>query len=120
MISRAHLLFFGSFWALSGAALALPLGTNITISDGNFSAAPGYGNYEDNETETNPNTIQSQVWDLEGMYINGPKLTLVGGFDFKNGVTHNSHNYKSGDIFIDLNGNAVYGQAANGGSGTGG
>jgi hypothetical protein len=47
-------------------------------------------------------------------------LVLVGGYDFVNGTTHNSHTYTSGDIFIDVNGNAVYGQAANGGSGTGG
>jgi len=102
-------------------ANALPLGTDITISDQNYSGSGWYGNHEDNESETNPNTVQGQDWDLEGMYLdNGTTLTLVGGYDFKNGTTYNNHTYTTGDIFIDVNGNAVYGQAANGGSGTGG
>ena len=100
---------------------AILLGSNITIPDNNYSGSGWYGNTEDNETETNPNTLQGQVWDLEGMFLyGGEQLTLVGGYDFANGATSGSHTYKSGDIFIDVNGNAVYGQAANGGSGTGG
>ena len=107
--------------AFAQVASALPLGTDITIPDNNYSGTGWYGNHEDNESETNPNTVQGQDWDLEGMYMNnGSTLTIVGGYDFKNGTTYNSHTYTSGDIFIDVNGNAVYGQTANGGSGTGG
>jgi len=106
---------------------ALPYGTNITISDknNNGSNPAGAGNWysdrEDNETETNPSTITQQVWDLEGMYLDGTNLTLVGGFDFKNGTDHGGYTYKGGDIFIDTGANsAKYGQLANGGSGVSG
>lgn len=104
----------------SGTAVAIPLGANITISDGNFTGTNGYSNREDNETETNPDTVQAQVWDLEGMFLQGRTLTIVGGFDFKNGSADGGHTYRSGDIFVDVTGDAVYGQAANGGSGRNG
>ena len=109
----------------SATARALPLGMDITISDRNNNGSnpviPSnwYSDREDNETETNPNTINAQVWDLEGMYLNGSKLTLLGGFDFKNGTHYDGYVWKGGDIFIDIGGNgAIYGQTANGGSGT--
>ncbi len=55
------------------------------------------------------------------MYLDGTTLTLVGGFDFKNGTNHGGYTYKGGDIFIDTGANsAKYGQLANGGSGVGG
>jgi hypothetical protein len=100
----------------AGSAMALTLGSNITIFDNNSTtnsweqgsvAAP----HEDNETE--PGTIHSQVWDLEGMYLNGKTLSLVGGYNFQTGVIVSGRNsgqpYTSGDIFIDTNGNAVFG-----------
>jgi hypothetical protein len=102
-------------------------GENITISDKNNDGSnpAGAGNWysdrEDNETETNPSTVTQQVWDLEGMYLFGGGLTIVGGFDFKNGVEHGGYTYKGGDIFIDIGADsAKYGQLANGGSGVGG
>ncbi|HWA26178.1 MAG TPA: VPDSG-CTERM sorting domain-containing protein [Lacunisphaera sp.] len=100
--------------------VATPFGTNVTISDGNYTGTGWYSNREDQETETNPNTVTSQQWDLEGMFQNGTQLTLVAGYDFKNGVTWtDGHNYKSGDIFIDVNGDAQYGPANNGTGATG-
>lgn len=104
--------------ASTAAALATPYGTNITISDKNYAGTGWYSNREDQETETNPNTITSQAWDLEGMFLDSQTLTLVGGYDFKNGVLANNKLYRSGDIFVDINGDAKYGQAANGLSGT--
>jgi len=98
-------------------ATAASFGTNITVSDKNHSGSGWYSNREDQETETNPNTVTSQQWDLEGMFIDGTKLTLVGGYDFKNGVTWSNYNVKSGDIFVDINGDAKYGQADIGNSG---
>jgi len=98
-----------SVWASS-------FGTNITISDQNYAGSDWYSNREDQETETNPNTVTGQVWDMEGMFLSGSTLTLVGGFDFKNGTTYNGYNYKTGDIFVDVNGDAKFG-AANAGSG---
>ncbi len=99
-------------------ALATPFGTNITISDKNYAGSGWYSNREDQETETNPNTVTSQAWDLEGMFLDSQTLTLVGGYDFKNGVLANNKLYRSGDIFIDINGDAKYGKVDNGLSGT--
>ncbi|RXK55813.1 VPDSG-CTERM sorting domain-containing protein [Oleiharenicola lentus] len=106
--------------ATAAVAFANPYGTNITISDKNYSGSGWYSNREDQETETNPNTITSQAWDLEGMFLHGQTLTLVGGYDFKNGVLANNKVYRSGDIFVDINGDAKYGQSANGSSGKNG
>ena len=72
-----------------------------------------YGDHEDNETETHPNTLQGQHWDLEGMYMDGSALTVVGGYDFRDGFTYSGHNYSSGDIFIDVDGDVVYGYPDN-------
>lgn len=47
-----------------------------------------------------------QKWDLEGMFLNGSALTLVGGYDFRNG-------YRSrygGDIFLDVDGDFTPGK----------
>jgi hypothetical protein len=98
------------------------LGSSITVSDQNSSGQTlaydllhpqngpgGYGNHEDQETETNPNTYTNQVWDLEGMYLTGNKLSMVGGFNFQTGVKWGGYTYKGGDIFIDNTGNAKYG-----------
>jgi hypothetical protein len=87
------------------------LGTNITVYDQNSSAQyTGIGTGgEDNETETNPNTIMAQVWDLEAFFLKGNTLSMVGGYNFINGVTNGGHTYSSGDIFLDVNGNAKYG-----------
>jgi PEP-CTERM motif len=85
-------------------ASANTLGLNITIADGN--AAPGYTGIgqggEDNETEGYPPTLQSQSWDLEGMFLNGNSLAMVGGFKFDTGVFHNSIWYTSGDILFNV------------------
>lgn len=103
---------------VTASAIANPYGTNITISDKNYAGTGWYSNREDQETETNPNTVTSQAWDMEGMFLDGQTLTLVGGYDFKNGVLwSDNYRYKSGDIFIDINGDAKYGQADNGNSG---
>ena len=53
--------------------------------------------WEDSEVETGSTIGQS--WDLEGMFLTGSDLTMVGGWDFINGRTSGSH-YDSGDIFI--------------------
>lgn len=60
---------------------------------------------EDGETE--PGTVNSQVWDLEGVFLDDASLSMVGGFDFFNGVAGYS-NYTSGDLFIS-SGTPLYG-----------
>nr|MBF0222813.1 PEP-CTERM sorting domain-containing protein [Desulfobulbaceae bacterium] len=55
----------------------------------------------------------NQIWDLEGVFLKGNVLSLIGGFDFRNGVsgyTSGSKDFTSGDIFISTD--AVYGQTA--------
>jgi hypothetical protein len=81
--------------------------TNITIPDLNSSSSNSwYGTHEDQEVE--PGMARSQAWDLEGFFVNGTVLSLVGGYDFKNGAGSGKKFY-SGDIFIDITGDAVYG-----------
>lgn len=81
-----------------GLASALTYGSNITIYDGEGVT------YEDNEVEVGMDL--KQKWDLEGVFLNGTMLTMVGGFDFKNGVT-GYPTYTSGDLFISTD--SVYG-----------
>ena len=89
-----YLLMVG-FLIWSGNAFGESFGSNITIWDqrGVF--------YEDNEVE--PGMIDNQSWDLEGFFWDGKRLTMVGGFDFKDGNT-----YASGDIFLDIDGDVSF------------
>jgi hypothetical protein len=87
--------------------------TNITIYDKNGYSGVGQGG-EDQETE--PGMINNQSWDLEAFLLEGTTLSIVGGYDFVNGVA--GYNYSSGDIFIDVNGDAVYGAYDDGSDGT--
>lgn len=79
--------------------------SNITIYDNRGYLAQGQGG-EDSETE--PGMINSQVWDLEGFFLNGKNLSIVAGWDFKTGAP--GYPYESGDIFIDTTGDAWYGK----------
>jgi hypothetical protein len=87
---------------------AFTYGSNITLYDGEGSVS------EDNEVELGMDL--KQHWDLEGIFLNGKTLTLIGGFDFKNGVTgytpttSNVYDFTSGDIFISTDSN--YGRVA--------
>jgi hypothetical protein len=72
---------------------------------------------EDQETETPPNTIRGQVWDLEAFLRTGINLSMVGGYNFKSGVS--GFSAAPGDVFIDnittLHPNApLYGSTAPG------
>ena len=98
VIAVLSVLFLSSY--------ALALGTNITIDDlrGYAGLAPGG---EDQETE--PGMINTQAWDLEGFFLDGSTLTMVGGYDFKDGQSSGGKTYLSGDIFIDINGDAQFG-----------
>ncbi|OPL17062.1 MAG: hypothetical protein AVO38_06505 [delta proteobacterium ML8_D] len=100
----------------TGIVSALSLGTNITMYDGVGSGTGWYGAQEDQEVA--PNCVTGQMWDLEGFFLDGTILTMVGGYDFLNGVWGNGLLFESGDIFIDTNGDAEYG-TANQGSGSG-
>ncbi len=96
--------------ALSGNAFAL-LGTNITISDENYVGTTGWnGNHEDQEVE--PGCSTGQAWDVEGFYLNDTMLSLIGGWNFQNGYS----GVTSGDIFIDVDGDAEYGNMSHAGT----
>jgi len=99
--------------SLAGAtnvfALPLDIGTQITIDDKNQYDNGQYGDdqkgrrnkwhkniAEDQEVE--PNSAIGQMWDLEGFFLKGNLLSIVGGFDFVNGYG----GFKSGDVFLDV------------------
>jgi hypothetical protein len=82
-------------------AFANPFGVNITIADAMGAGTAGSVGREDNETE--PGTVQHQIWDLEGFFLNGNSLSMIGGYDFSQGQTASGHTYTSGDIFIETN-----------------
>jgi hypothetical protein len=82
---------------------ALNFGTNITIWDGLGSGTGWYGAQEDQQVA--PNCLIGQEWDLEGFFLKGTTLIMVGGYNFLNG----EDGWKSGDIFIDVTGDVKYG-----------
>lgn len=98
-----------------GASYALDLGNNITIFDNREENSPfhlgiGQGR-EDQEVE--PGAAPGQKWDLEGAFLQGAELSLVGGFPFTgqvDGVT-------GGDIFLAVGEAPSFGtQYSNGGN----
>ncbi len=96
-------------------------GSNITIYDtmvyGNSTdtwynrgnTPPPRGGGEDNEVEYY--NVANQHWDLEGFYLKEATLTMVGGYNFKNGESDNGVHYDTGDIFIS-SGTPSYGANA--------
>ena len=105
----------------TGNAFALQLSRNITISDQVYSGQEWYGNWEDQEVEPSTNSI-GQHWDLEAFFLNDPNatdtiLTMVGGYNFKDGQQGSQYFWHPGDIFIDVTGDAKYGPANSGSGG---
>jgi hypothetical protein len=104
-------LVFGVMGMTNVYAFSFDPTKNITIWD-----QMGVINQEDQEVE--PNCQWDQKWDLEGFFLDGTDLTMVGGFNFVTGEYGNGQLWHSGDIFIDVNGDAKYGPV-NAGSGGG-
>lgn len=88
---------------------ALNFGTNITAFDGIGEGTTGW-NRRNEDQEVAKGCVGDQVWDLEGMFLQGSQLSLVGGFDFANGETAPYGQVYSGDIFIDVTGDITYGK----------
>ena len=99
-------------WMLAAGLLASAAAqaADITIFD-NMTPNATFGTdarglAEDNETEYN--TICDQTWDLEAFYLTGSALSMVGGWDFVNGIAHDLGDYgipdvfESGDVFLSL------------------
>jgi hypothetical protein len=111
-VLKLILFIFCCLFITAGSVFA----NNITIYDnrGTGSTSGWYqgsatdpGIYEDQEVE--PGMVNTQAWDLEGFFFNGTTLTMVGGFNFENGINYGGYTYKGGDIFIDTTGDARYG-----------
>jgi hypothetical protein len=108
---KARLLLLAAIAVLlmAGNTFAIPLnlGSNITIRDTPPAFTPSG---EDNEVE--PGCVQGQIWDLEGFFLDGTTLTMVGGFDFRDGQDDPYRpgvHYSTGAIFFDTDGDAVWG-----------
>jgi PEP-CTERM motif-containing protein len=114
-LSKFILLNVIAAFLMGGTAFALDLvlGTNITIYDNrkDTTSSNSWYSKEGEDDEVEPGMINDQTWDLEGFFLNGTMLTMVGGYDFigGNSVNSTSRVYYSGDIFIDIDGDAVYG-----------
>jgi hypothetical protein len=107
--------------AVTGALLSTSIqptfgagfGAIITICD---NLNPSVANFTGDEIVTpgfNPSTFQPpqplQVWDLEGVFLNNSVLSLIGGYDFVNGQSAINEIFGSGDIFLDVTGDAIWG-----------
>jgi hypothetical protein len=92
--------------AASSTTMALPVSmTEITIYDGDGTGS-GYAQ-EDQETE--PGTINDQSWDIESFFSYGTnQIGIISGFNLTNNL---GGDRRSGDIFIDINGDHVAGNA---------
>jgi len=92
---------------LTGANVwAYDLGGNITVFDSAAKSTNSWWGNQNEDQEVEYYDVTDQAWDLEAFYQNDMSLSMVGGYDFKNGY----HNTTSGDIFIDVTGDMVYGQ----------
>jgi len=104
-------------WLVTGgllcAASQVALGVDITIWDGVGAGGGWYGGQENDEVE--PNCVGNQSWDLESFDLTGTTLRLTGGWNFLGGYDHNA----SDDIFIEVDGDAVFGEDRFSGSGNG-
>jgi hypothetical protein len=101
---------FMLFAILFTPSFAHAVAINITIPDGLTSNGnPWYKNTNEDQ-EVEPGNETGQKWDLEAFFQDGSILTIVGGFDFKDGVKVSKYlTFESGDIFIDVTGDAIYG-----------
>jgi hypothetical protein len=121
MMNKLNYMAMIAALAVSSELMALPFsGTEITIYDGDGYSGSGIAG-EDGETE--PGMVNNQGWDLEGFWLqdNG-NLAIVGGFNFMTGVTgfngvNGTKDFTAGDIFIDVDGDYIAGNAYGGSDG---
>lgn len=111
-----------SFLALAVLVAGAPawagivIGGEITIFDGSYvsTSSNTWYNTQNEDQEVEYNCVTGQLWDLEAFYLDTNNvLTMVGGYDFENGVSGAPDgSWSYGDLFIDVDGDAVYGPAA--------
>jgi hypothetical protein len=110
------ILLFTCF-LFTNTAFALSLGDLITIYDQKSDGSAWHGDSEDQEVE--PGMVGHQIWDLEGFFLDGNILSMVGGFNFDTGESGSGRVWKSGDIFFDVDGTPQYGNDIPNGSANG-
>lgn len=89
--------------AASSAMAVLEGFNNITIWDEAYGPGPN-GNTQLEDQETDYEATFGQQWDMEAfMYDGGSQIAMVGGFNMDDGFG----GFRSGDIFIDLDGDAT-------------
>jgi hypothetical protein len=105
LIRITTVMIIALFLAVNG--FAYDFGNDITIFDRNKDAASSnsWYNTEGEDQEVEPGMQRHQKWDLEGFFLNGTTLTMIGGYNFAQGVD----GWTSGDIFLDINGDAEFG-----------
>ena len=99
------MLVAGLILLLAAFGAAQVCAGNITIND--TMGTPGI-NVGGEDQEVEPNCQTGQVWDLEAFKLSGNNLTMVGGYNFKDGYG----GYAGGDIFISTTGTALFGKTA--------
>lgn len=91
------------------SAVTIQGAQDITIFDKNSASTGDWYGGSDEDHEVEPGMVTGQIWDLEGFFLNGTTLSMVGGYNFLSGEYGNGTLFTSGDIFIDVNGDAQYG-----------
>lgn len=94
--------------SLLAAPLHLAMAANITVNDTMSGSGSWQGVGEIHEVE--PGCVGSHAWDLEAFTLQASRLSLIGGYNFKNGFEGTT----TGHIFFDVDGNAKYGSTATG------
>lgn len=98
----------------STSAFAYPTswGSDVTINDQNLGNGSWYDGSNDQrpggireDEEVEPGMSTQRGWDAEGFFQNQNQLTIVGEFNYSTGKS----NFQAGDLFIDINGDAVFG-----------
>lgn len=110
-LTKIVVLLTASIFFSAASAMAFAYGTDITIYDKNGTGTGWYGDGEDEEVE--PDMVTGQDWDLEAFFLDDNILTMLGGFDFQNGRFGGYAQVYSGDIFIDIDGDAIFGDIHN-------
>jgi hypothetical protein len=82
-----------------------------TLVSGDLSTWYNRGTSPGEDQETEPGTSTGQKWDLEGFFTNGTNISMVGGYDFKNGYGgEREYATAPGHLFIANNQAAQYGE----------
>ncbi len=85
---------------------ALGLTSDITIFDNQTGSGNTYWSNHNEDQEVEPGASSDPGWDLEGMFYDNGKLSIVGEWNFKS----TTNGIGSGDIFISTQGGVSYGQ----------